>query len=292
MLVPSPASSEPPSYRISVDLGPRIRSLASADPFDREPAEDLLAGLGDQAVPPLATALETEEEAVRIGVIDVLSSLEADGVAPLLLRRARADASVDVRAAAISALIARQDAQAAEVVGTALGSDDPRLYRVALAGCPRWCGSPGSLARLVELAFAEPVRWMGGPRAALVRAIADPARRVAASQAIERAAAARLTDEDVETRVRAALLLSDLQDPRALSPLGLALDHDLAPSIRIQAMVALGALGDDAAASALARSLDSLPPVLRAAGCKALRSLARRAVDGAAAAASAHGCPG
>ena len=67
------ATDESP-YRVSVDLRDAILELGNDDAFEREPAESLLEGLGDDAVPALRAALAREDESVRMGVVEVLRS--------------------------------------------------------------------------------------------------------------------------------------------------------------------------------------------------------------------------
>lgn len=278
-------------YRITVDLTDEIRSLANEDSFAREPAEELLAALDDKAVAPLAAALDREDAATRLGIVEVLESIEGSRVTSVLLERAKADPSVDVQSAAIAALILRVDPEAGEVVPGALASDDPRLYRVAFDGCARYCTEPEQLDRIVDFSFTEPVMLFGaGPRGALFRAAAAPSRRPAVVAAVERRAAARLEDADPETRVRAGLLFADLEDPRAATALTAALGSDGEPLLLLQALVALGKIGGTPEAEAIARGLPTLPPALQAGGCKALGRMAGRDVVGAAEQARAAGC--
>lgn len=284
------AWSEEEAYRLTIDVGPIVRSLASADPFTREPAEALLAGLGDQAAVPLAHALETENEPVRIGVVEALISLDGKWVAPLLVRRASEDGSVDVRAAAISALVVREDPEGDEVVAAALDRDEPRLYRAAVVGCPRFCGTAAQLDRLVEIAFLEPARALAAPRGAIARAAASPEHREVVGGALDRVAAPHLADDEVEKRVLAGILLAEVEDSRAAGALAEALDHGVPTRLRIQAILALGRTGEEDAVIRLGSSLDALPGAVRPVGCKALGLLARRGVAGAEREGERHRC--
>ncbi len=292
LIVPRPVSARDDPYRVTVDVGDSIRLLASEDPFDREPAEILLSSLGQSALPALRAALEKEDEATRIGVVEVLGSSDAEGVGSVLLERAQKDSSVGVRVAAINVLISRDDPEAAEVVPDALASDDPRFYRAAFGGCGKYCVSVEQLDRIVDFVFTEPLVSINGPRGALVRAMSVPSQRDAVLAAIERTAGPRLEEGDVDRRLRAAMLFSDFDDPRATSTLLLALDHDVPTMLRLQSIVALGRLGDADTAEQIGAALDSMPAGLRPAGCKALLILAGRGVAGAQAQARERGCPG
>lgn len=287
------AEEEPPEeYRLTIDLGPSIRLLGAEDPSVREPSEELLSVLDDKAVPALAAALATEGEQVRVGVVDVLTSIDGSRVTALLLERAKADPSIDVRAAAISGLILRVDPAAEEVVPPALESEDPRLYRTAFDGCARYCTSAKQLDRIVAFVFTEPVQVMGGPRGALLRGAATPSNRADVVAAVERGAAARLDDPNPEMRVRAAMLFADLGDARAAEPLSSALGNEMPAMLRLQAIVALGTLGDEEAAAKIGAALVELPPGLKKGGCKALSMMVDRQIPGAEAEATKGNCPG
>ena len=291
---PVGAGEEPaPPYRVTLDLAEEIRELANEDPFERESAEELLGVLDERAIPALVMALERENAATRLGVVGVLESSEGSRATALLLERALGDDSVDVRAAAIAALISRMDPEAAAVVPGALASGDPRLYRVAFEGCARHCTAPKQLDRIVDFSFTEPVRLFGaGPRGALFRAAASPTRRPAVVAAVERRAAVHLEDPDPEKRIRAGLLFADLGDPRAVDALTVALETEAEPILRLQALVALGKIGDERGAERIADALPTLPPALRAGGCKALTIMSHRQVPRAEAMAREGDCPG
>lgn len=295
LFAPTPVMAgeeSPEDYRLTIDLGPSIRLLGSDEPSVREPAEELLSVLDDRALPALTAALGTEGEKVRLGVVDVLTSIDGSRATALLLERAKADPSIDVQAAAISGLILRVDPEAEKVVPSALESDDPRFYRTAFEGCARYCTSEKQLDRIVAFVFSEPVQVMGGPRGALLRGAATPSSRNDVVAAVERGAAGRLDDPNPEMRVRAAMLFADLGDARAVEPLSSALGNDMPVMLRLQAIVALGTLGNEQSAAEIGAALGELPPGLRKGGCKALSMMADRQVPGAKAEATKGKCPG
>ncbi|MDG2306863.1 MAG: HEAT repeat domain-containing protein [Candidatus Binatia bacterium] len=292
LLVPPTARAEDDPYLLTIDLGEAIRVLGDEDSFEREPLEILLVGLGDRAVPALRKGLATEDEAVRMGIIEVLTETEAEGASALLLERAKMDDSIYVRVEAISGLVSRDAPEAAEVVSSALASDEPLLYRAAFGGCGRYCTSPEQLDRIVAFAFSEPVVQMVGPRGALVRTAGIPEHRAAVVAALERGAAPKLVADDPEVRVRAAMLLAALEDERAAPGLEVALDQEIATMLRVQAIVALGGVGNESTVTTVGASLATLSPLIRPAACKALSILAYRGVEGASAEAVQRGCPG
>lgn len=284
------ATEESP-YRVSVDLRDAILELGNDDAFEREPAESLLEGLGDDAVPALRSALAREDESVRMGVVEVLTSIDGPEPTRVLLECARTDPSVDVRGAALSGLILREDDEASAEISRALRSEDPRLYRAALGGCGRFCTSPDELDRIVALAFREPTVKFLAPRSALARIATMPGHRDAVVAAVERRAPGALKAADPEGRLRAALLLADLDDPRGIAGLTVALDEDVPLLLRIQAIVLIGATGDAGVVPEIGKSIEALPAQARPAACKALGTLASRGVDGAAAEADLRECP-
>lgn len=283
----------PADYRVTVDLGEAIRLLASEEAFERASAMELLELLGPSALPALGVALANEGTAVRRGVVEVLTSIEAPGVTVLLVRHAETDPSVEVRAAAISALVERDASEAGPIVEAAFRSDDPREYRSAIHGCGRHCQTPQELDRLVTLAFTEPEpEFTRGPRAALGRAARDPSLRADVRAALERGAVDKLGDPKAGTRIRAGLLFFDIDDPRAIDGLNGAFSDDASPLLRLQAFGAIGRVGDSDTVERLAAIWPDIPPPLHRGACKLLAKLAQRDVSGAAKRAESGGCVG
>ena len=279
------------AYRVSIEIGESIHQLGSDDLFESEPAQSLLIALGPVVIPSLRVALEKEDEAIRLGVIEVLASIEVEGSTVLLAETARTDPSLEARGNAIVALVSRGAPQAQELVALSLQSDEPALYRSATLGCPTLCPAASQLDRLVELIFLEPITYMDGPRAALLRAIDTDSRREQATLALKRGAMARLHDDDLEIRLRAGILLSDIRDPSALEPLSLVLDHDLPVLFRARALLLLGEQGDRVVAKKMGAALGSLSTPLRTLACRALSRMAEREVVGAKEEFASHDCP-
>ncbi len=279
------AAGPPPEspYRIALDLRPAIQALGTDDLFEREPAETLLVALGAAALPALEHALEAEPEAVRVGVVEVLEQIDSDEVSSLLLESLERDRSPAVRRAAILALGPLADPRARGPIEAALRDESPAIVAAAAEACAFVCRSSEALDRIVARALeAEPAVQMSVPRLSLRRMLADPERSALAREAIERAASSRLESASPGQRIRLALLLADARDPRAAGLLARALEPGAAEWLRVQALLALGEVGDAAAAKRVAGRRARLETrALQAAACRALERLAEREVDGA-----------
>lgn len=270
-----PAADPDEAYRVTVDVGPWMRALGDDDLFQSEPAKERLVALGAAAIEPLALALEQEPAAVRAGAVEVLGEIGLpECVAPLLL--AAHDTHAEVRVEALRALAVLGDERARSVVEQALEDPDEAVVLAAAAACERMCRSPGAMRRLVEIAVTE------GPASSVARgslramlAAEDPRRAAVVRGAIETVAIPLLeADAAPRRRERAALVAADAGDGRAVPWLAAAADDDGTDrSLRIQTLLALGALGDRSAVGALRRAVERQDPALRAAACAGLERL-------------------
>jgi HEAT repeat protein len=268
------------------DLGADIRALGSDDLETSEPAADRLVAMGPDAVPALAKALEREPPAVRAGVVEVLGRVDHPDARAALVGVAARDGDPEVRSTAIRTLGTGGPSDAARpVVETALTDAAPGVRLAAAGACAALCGSPAALERLVTLAIEDQPLPNGiAARAAVIQILAsgDAARAEAVRAAIRVHAPLALRGGDGGARLRAALLASDMGDPGGREALEGAVRGDAPPLLRLQAIHALGRVGDDRAVPALA-ALDGQPG-LGDYGYDALHRLAARGVGGAQAA--------
>jgi HEAT repeat protein len=274
-------------YTVTLDLAPSIRALGDDDLFEAGAARDLLAGLGDAAVPALTAALDREDAPIRAAVVDVLAARDAPAGFESILRAA-ADPDPAVRAAAAHAMAGRDDPRAVALVEASLNDPSTEVRTSAAGSCARSCRSPAALTRLIDLALdpATPLTAEVARRAIAERAPGDAVR----ATTVRRAAAVLEDASSIDERLRAALLLADAGDSRAVPALAdAATSDDVVLPVRVHAVAALGAIPDGSAVTALAVLVGSEPSVLSHAACGALEGLAKLDAVGAA---SAHArCP-
>lgn len=282
----------PPKYETTIDVSRFIRALGSDDPFESDTAVDELAALGPSVIPTLEVALQREPVAVRCGIVEVLEQLGTSESSAILLRTSR-DPADEVRAESLLALGTLADERGRDEVEAALSDPNPDIQRAAAAACASLCDSDQALQRVVEIAMhARPFGRMTVPRETLRRILrhGSSERSKATRQAIEKAARPRLRqDAGQDERVRAALLLSDLQDPEALPWLieavekrMLQVDRADRPLMKIQAILALGSIGNDATVDVLRQIARRQPGPLHEVACQALQQLADRRIKRAA----------
>ena len=273
-------------YRVERDVGADIRAVGSDDLETSEPAADRLVAMGPDSVPALKTALGREPPAVRLGVVEVLGRIDHPDALAVLVGVAARDDDTDVRSAAIRTLGAGAAPEAARpVVEAALTDPAPGIRLAAAGACAALCASPAALERLVTLAIEDPPLPNGvAARAAVIQILrdSDPERAGRVRAAIGARVPSALHDGDAQTGLRAALLASDVGDPSGREVLARAVRGDAPPLLRLQAVHALGRIGDEAAVPALA-ALDGQAGFGEYA-CDALRRLAARGVAGAQAA--------
>jgi len=273
-------------YRATIDLTTEIRALGSDDLFESDPAEAKIVALGPAALPALGLALEREPPAVRAGVVGALARLHTPETAPLLVTAAH-DPAEEVRSAAVDALGGLADPRGQGVVEAALHDPGARVRLFAARACAALCSSPAALARLVEIALDdESLPASSWARASLRELLG---RDAAARAAAGRAAKARLPEANpVEARARAALLLADLGDPAGAEALAVAAQHTTTLQLRLQAIYALGVVGDEASVPALAELLADANPSVPVYAYDALGKLDARGVASAATARQAY----
>jgi HEAT repeat protein len=267
-------------YRATIDLGPDIRALASDDLDESSQAADRIVMAGAGALPALEAAFRTEPPGVRREVIAVAARIE-DAGAVRLLSTAAGDPDAEMRYEALVALGTRAAPGAFGVVESALDDGEAKVRMAAAAACVAHCASPTALARLVDVAVNDPPLPNAiAARSAIVRILADPARADALRAAIQARVApvlARRAERDAT--VRAALLASDVGDPAGREVLAGAARGDVAPALRLQAIHALGTVGDAEAVPVLTTLAGQ--PAFGEYACDAVRRIAARGIAGA-----------
>jgi len=267
-------------YRASIDLGPAIRALASDDLDESSQAADRIAMAGADALPALEAALRTEPPALRREVTTVVGRID-DPRAVRLLSQAANDADAGVRYEAILALGIRAVPDTRGAVESALGDADPKVRLAAANACATLCVSSAALARLVELGVNDPPLPNAlAARSAIVRILGDADQeRVERLRAAIRSQAPPVLARHAagDAAVRAALLASDVGDAVGRDVLATAALGGVAPALRLQAIHALGTIGDAGSVTALA-TIDGQPTFGESA-CDALRRLAARGVE-------------
>lgn len=272
-------------YRVCVDTAPWIRALGSDDLDESDAAEDSFLGLGPAAVAPLAAALQREPAAVRLGVAETLTRLRDPRAVAALVLAASNDPDVEVRYEALRSLPPSDDPAIREIAERSLGDRDPRIRHAGARLCGSVCSSPRATEQLMEMSVADA---QPGNAAAARASLAQILGREAAPSATLRArvvdfARAKLEGRG-EERVRAALLLSRLSDPAAVPVLIETATTAESPLLQVQAVYALGELGDERAVRPLADLLGSTPAVVAMYSYQGLSTLAEKGVPGAAAA--------
>lgn len=277
-------AGESDSYRVTFDVGPAIRALASDDLDIASPAEDRIVALGDAALPALHGALVRESEPVRLGIVEALARMPGDAVAELLLQTLRTDAAVPVRAEAAFALRGFAGAPVEAGLVAALRDPGVEVRARAATACGAACDAPASVALLTLLALDDPAdRVWWAARRSLVRLRTGAASGPTAPEVERRIrdqAPARLADADEARAVRAALLLADVGDPQGSARLEAVVAGAGDLATRQQAIVALGVVGGPNAVGVLGSLRDD--PQLRGWAALGLGHAASRAVPGAA----------
>jgi HEAT repeat protein len=291
----APQDSAP--YKVEVDVSDWIMALGSDDLFASEPAMDGLAALGPNVIPALEAAFDREDASIRRGIIEVLQQIDSGDAVPLLLRAVE-DPNEEVRIQALEALAASDDQRAEPIIERALNDSSPAVYAAAVDACAAECNSADALRRIVDIALHDqPFVRISIPRQTLryILQQGDVGRAQAARDAIVRIALPLLASEsDREERLRAALLVADLNDAAAVPALHDALSRALegvAPNVnaqmQIQAITALGQVGNQESIAILRDRVERAGP-LRPLACRALEQMARRGIGGAAE--QADGC--
>jgi len=276
-------------YGLTLDLQPTIAALGGDDD-EADAAYDFLASLGTHAAPALVAALTREPTPVRIQTIELLGSLTAPPLDPLLA--AATDADHRIREAALEALALIDDPRVTDAVEAALDDDVIDVRRAAAAACARACRSERATERLVAFAL-DPADFALAERAR--GALRD---HLAAGRAETRAAITRLATARIDAAespgsvLRAGLLLSETKSTGAVPALvASANEPSLLMVLRVHAIAALANIDDPSSVEGLAPFVTGKEPlVITQAACAALTRLADKETAGAADALAR--CPG
>ena len=266
-------------YRVTLDLGSTIRALVSDDLDQSSDATDRILAQGAAALPALRTALRKEPPDVRREVVSVATRIDDPAAVQLLVDAAR-DGDAGVRYEALNGLGARAVAETRGTVESALTDEDPRARMAAAAACRPLCASPAAMARLVEIAVHDqPLSNATAARTAIIAILKDRDRagplQAAIRAAIPPVLAARAAGD---APIRAALIASDVGDPSGRDVLAVAARGDgVPPALRLQAIHALGTIGDAGSVGVLA-AIEGQATFLEYA-CDAVRRIAARGIE-------------
>jgi len=235
----------------------------------RSKAAEGLGLLGDaRAVEPLIAALRDQEEIVRRGAAEALGKLgDARAVEPLIA--ALSDSHASVRREAAEALGLLADVRAVGSVVAAFRDDHEDVRRSATRSLGQIWQLPdliqlGSSDGIVRLRAAEALGKLGDARAVepLITALRDDHAGVrrsatrALGQIWQLPDLTQLGSSDGTMRSKAALILGELGDARAVEPLIAAL-KDEHENVRSEATLALGLVGNVALKPLIAGLEDS-----------------------------------
>lgn len=223
-------------------LATRSNTGAKSDPFDLFAATrkakaideliERLAGLGDDAIPHLLTALlEHLDRDVKTYLAKGLTRMASPQADDAVVTLFEAESDAPMKTGVILELRKRQDPEAGDLLA--------RLYQSERA------------AAAARVEAGAPDRG-GAIRAALLRSLAqnDPARHVGAL------AEAAQTDPDPSVRAQAVDLLWKCPDPIAVALLARMLDEEKDPRVLQAAIVSYARLTGEAALSALEDLMD------------------------------------
>lgn len=277
---------------IAVELDRLAKDLASHNEARAAEAIDALAARGPRALPVVIPVLEHGDASARENALEVLIELELPESVPALVTALRKEEDREFRYDTAMLLGQISDPRAREVIEATLHDPDWGVRTGAARACATLCTSPESIDRLVWMAISDqPVQAGIWARSTLVKmlrekpsdpAAADLPARVRA--AIERDARPAATSNPwLETRVRGALLLSDIGDTSGMPALrDAATEQSLDVFLMPYALFALGQIGDASAVPGLTRALDYPRPEVSAFAYDALRRLAEKNEKGAA----------
>jgi HEAT repeat protein len=294
---PAPVATPPPTpgatpYGVTLDLSAHAKDLASDDDAVASGAIDALVALGPQALPVVYTVFDSEDANARQNALEVLKELKLPETVPVLVKVLGKDDDPDVRYDTAVLLGQFADPRAREVIEAQLRDSEWGARTGAARACATLCTSQDAIDRLVWMAISDqppqPGIWA---RSSLVKmlqkkstdpAMADLPARVRA--AIERDARPAATGNgSLDTRVRGALLLSDIGDASGMPALReAATEQSLDVILMPYPLYALGQIGDASAVPALTRALDNPRPEVSAFAFDALRRLAAKNQKGAA----------
>ena len=286
-----------------------IRTLGDDDANVRLRATVALGKIGLRGNPavvvPLISRLEDEKQDVRRKAVEQLQAL-GDRRAVIPLVAAFGDMNVEVRKAAIEAVGQLRDPSAVSALLRLVNDQPDEIKKLAVKALGA-IGAPEAADTLIDLLqsgndalrptvayaigsiAAHPEAGAAAQRAvrALVEALADPAQRAAAREALAVAGkaavpalVAHLGGKLAGDPVIAVALLEDKQDPRATEALIAELERGRVPVADV--LAALGATGDPRALVPVLGTLSAKEPAVRLAAMEALRPLVghdQRAAD-------------
>jgi HEAT repeat protein len=277
---------------LEIQLSRQIKDLGSGNDAVAVEAIEALVAQGPAALDVVAVVLEQGPETARENALEVLKELELPESVPILVKVLGKDDDPDVRYETAILLGELADPRATGVIEATLRDREWTARTGAARACATLCTSPEAVDRLVWMAiFDQPVQPGIWARSSLVKMLqkksavpspADMPRLIRA--AIEREAKpAAGGNGPLETRVRAALLLSDIGDTSGLPALreavaGQSLDAKVMP----YPLFVLGQIGDASDVPALSSALGNARPEVSAFAYDALRRLAARNQPGAA----------
>lgn len=257
------------------------------------------------AVPPLLDALDDGNAVVRLAVVQALGQLRDRRAVQPLLARLDADDDPQVRYECLTSLGLIGDPAVSPRLVAATASEDQYVRMWAMDALCQM-GEPAAakqvlrivqdpsvyVRRQVLLSCPRALRSEAGDRALIDATLDDPdftvsvfARRVLVdhSRQPDAGTAVRglITDEagpalaaaDNDRATRAAFLLAEIGDARALDPLSRALE-DSRELVRYHAAAVLGQIGDVRAIAPLAGALDDTSPFVQAAALHAIKEYA------------------
>lgn len=277
---------------IANQLSGPLKGLASKNDAVAVEAIDALVAQGPAALDVVAAVLEQGPETARENALEVLKELELPDSVPILVKVLGKDDDPEVRYETAILLGQLADPRATDVIESTLRDHDWTVRTGAARACATLCTSPEAVDRLVWIAiFDEHVQSGIWARSSLVKMLrrkpanpapADLPGRVRA--AIERdAKPAAAGNAPLETRVRAALLLSDVGDTSGIPALReAAAQQSLDPRVLPFPLYVLGQIGDASDVPAVSSALGNARPEVSAFAYDALRRLAARNQAGAA----------
>ena len=275
---------------VANQLSGPVKNLASKNEAVAVEAIEALVAQGPAALDAVTPVLEQGSETARENALEVLKELELPESVPLLIKVLGRDADPDVRYETAILLGQLADPRATGVIEATLRDKEWTARTGAARACATLCTSPEAVDRLVWMAINDqPVQPGIWARSSLVKMLkkksaapADLPGQVRA--AIERTAKpAAGGNGPLETRVRAALLLSDVGDTSGIPALREAVaQQGLDAKVMPYPLFVLGQIGDASDVPALSSALGNPRPEVSAFAYDALRRLAARNQAGAA----------
>lgn len=276
---------------VAVQMSRQVEDLASKNDAIAVQAIDALVAQGPAALDVVGAVLEQGPETARENALEVLKELELPESVPILIKVLGKDDDPDVRYETAILLGDLADPRATEVIEATLRDQEWTARTGAARACATLCRSPDAIDRLVWIAiFDQPVQPGIWARSSLVKmlqkapadAAPDMSERIRAA-IVSQAKPAAAGDGSLETRVRAALLLSDIGETSGIPALREAVaQQTLDAKVMPYPLFVLGQIGDASDVPALTSALGNSRPEVSAFAYDALRRLAARNQPGAA----------